>query len=77
MGNQPEIAKMLMAAGADPNAVSSLGRSALLEASGAGHLGMVRQLLEGGANPNLSSELLRTPLMEAARKGHDRVPCAE
>jgi len=59
-----EMVEKLLAAGADPDAVTPAGAHALMCAVGGGNAEMVARLLQAGANPNLpaSDEL---PLMKA------------
>jgi hypothetical protein len=62
-----------LAAGADPDArhldPCGLGYTALMDASGMGHEGLVGLLLTSGANPNLGYDG-ETPLGLAVREGH-------
>ena len=51
-GESARIAEILIAAGADPDAEDSSGRSALLLAAASGKAGMVGTLLEAGADPD-------------------------
>ena len=48
------------------------GRTALIFASGLGHVDMARALLLHGANPNLNHGLV-TPLTEACRKNYHEI----
>jgi ankyrin repeat protein len=76
-GDGEAVARLLAAAGADPNA-SMAGRvssgevvhtTALCAAAGCGHLGAARLLLDAGADPSLAGGNGCTPLMVAAGKG--------
>jgi uncharacterized protein len=70
-----EIAKLLLTAGADPQAVNDFGycavQRAALRSNGAA---MIRLLLERGASANLSTLLGRTPLAAAVEENN--VQCA-
>ena len=59
-----QLARGLLAAGADPNGANHAGATALMWA--VEHPDVVRALLDAGANPNASSGLGRTPLTLAA-----------
>jgi uncharacterized protein len=64
------VAKMLLAARADVNAVTRLqGVTPLFMACQAGSAAMINLLVEHGANPNLANSLGTTPLMVAAASG--------
>lgn len=49
----PELAEFLLSSGADPNAVSDRGYSALMRSAGHGNIAVVRLLLAAGADPSL------------------------
>ncbi|HMQ29643.1 MAG TPA: ankyrin repeat domain-containing protein [Chloroflexaceae bacterium] len=51
---EPEIARLLVEGGADPNVRSPKGEPALILAASAGHVELVRALLAHGADPNIS-----------------------
>ena len=53
--NQVEVAKLLLARGAQVNAIAQNGTSALMMAAREGHLPMVLLLLENGADVNYTS----------------------
>jgi len=60
-----EIIRVLLKAGADPNAVSSSGETPLCAAAFEGHAEIVRLLVEGGADVNLSGKDHHSPLYNA------------
>jgi len=70
-----EKTRLLLARGANANAVSANSRTPLLIATGhSSSTSVVKLLLEHGANPNVTSPSYRgplTPLREAARAGDD------
>ena len=63
-------AERLIRGGANVNAVTDLGVTALWAASQNGSEAMVKKLLDAGANPNLTLLAGETPLMVAARGGY-------
>ena len=65
-----DIVRLLMSHGADANAQSACGNSALMYACSAGHEDVVQELLKIGANVEDNNENGHTPLMEAASAGH-------
>jgi ankyrin repeat protein len=70
VGNhQHLIAKALLDAGANPNAVTAFGESVLRWAIGSGNLLLVEFLLDRGADVNQVANA--TPLMEAAHTGDE------
>ena len=68
-----EIARRLLAKGADANAHQHGGITPLHEAAAAGNAEMVRLLLSYRADANAISEENRTPLGMALEKGHQQV----
>jgi hypothetical protein len=70
-GDTDEVAALL-AAGADPNVRDLLsGYSALHQAAGRGHLGVVRALVEGGARlDDRQNTVFESPLAAAVLGGH-------
>ena len=65
-----EIVRMLLAAGADPNARSASGGTPLHTAAFTGDVVMVRLLVAAGADPSIEDEKGRTPLDLARERGH-------
>ncbi|MGB7214030.1 MAG: ankyrin repeat domain-containing protein, partial [Gammaproteobacteria bacterium] len=65
-----DLARRLLEAGAEVDAVNEYGTSALAEAALNGNAEIVRLLLEAGADPNLPGADAQTPLMIAARGGN-------
>jgi ankyrin repeat protein len=63
-----ELARLeaILEAGGDVNVVNDKGRTALMAASGAGNIDIVRMLLSRGANPNIADKEGDTALKEAA-----------
>lgn len=59
---QTEIARMLIAHGANVNAVAASGHIPLHEASATGNVELVRLLIENGANVNAKTDDGKTPL---------------
>ncbi|MBI4699077.1 MAG: ankyrin repeat domain-containing protein [Nitrospirae bacterium] len=69
-----EIVKLLLAAGAEVNAVrKDNGATPLLFATQQGHAEVVKLLLEANAGVNDASKDGRTPLLIASQKGHEEV----
>jgi ankyrin repeat protein len=64
-----EIVKILLEAGADPNAADDDGETALHVASFYGFAGIVEALLRKGAQADAGTELGKMPLMNAAQSG--------
>jgi len=65
-----EIARALLAAGANVNMQNKYGDTALMEASQRGHTEVVRALLAAGANVNLQNKGGNTALIWASDRGH-------
>ncbi len=65
-----EIAELLIAKGANPNAIDMMGETPLHTAVLGGHKDVVMVLLAGGANVNAINRMERTPLHFAAREGY-------
>ncbi|XP_050430101.1 ankyrin repeat domain-containing protein 17 isoform X3 [Adelges cooleyi] len=65
-----EIVRLLLAHGADVNALSSTGNTPLMYACAGGHVDTVKELLNYEANVEDHNENGHTPLMEAASAGH-------
>jgi hypothetical protein len=70
MGYQA-IAEALLASGADVNARSADGQTALMAASDRGYTKIVSLLLEAGADPNLETPSGYTALRGAIKNGHE------
>lgn len=54
-----DVIKMLLAEGADPNALNDSGRSALWRSCYNGHVGALTLLLEAGADPSFRDKVCR------------------
>jgi len=66
-GHHPELVKLLLANGANPNADHG---ATMLEAAGRGDVAMLRALLKAGGEPNMRyGDMLNTPLHEAFPNG--------
>ncbi|KAG5844228.1 hypothetical protein ANANG_G00160140 [Anguilla anguilla] len=72
-GGYVDIVKLLLVHGADVNAQSSTGNTALTYACAGGFVDVVKVLLKEGANIEDHNENGHTPLMEAASAGHVEV----
>ncbi|ENI03089.1 hypothetical protein COCC4DRAFT_104998, partial [Bipolaris maydis ATCC 48331] len=69
-----QIAKLLLEAGANVNAIGCGNDSALQRASSAGHDTVVRLLLESGASTSRHRGLFYgSALQQASEYGHERV----
>jgi ankyrin repeat protein len=71
--NAAELARLLLAAGADPNAQQSGGYRPLDEAALNGKLALVELLLAAGADPSLTNDKGETAVQLARSKGHTAV----
>ncbi len=65
-----EIIKVLLEEGADVNAVSKYGDTALMEAARRGHTGIVKALIDEGADVNAANNYGDTALTHASVYGH-------
>jgi uncharacterized protein len=65
-----ELARELLAAGADADAKNEFGSFALAEAAIGGYTDVIAALLKGGADASLANNEGETPLMEVARTGN-------
>lgn len=65
-----EVLNVLLSAGADPNAVTDRGTSALCAAAMHGDLDIGRLLFAAGAKVDTADANGQTPLMMAVRRGH-------
>lgn len=66
MHRQPDVTKMLLAMGADPNATGTRGTTPLADAALKGDPESVRALLARGARPNATSQAGTQPIHDAA-----------
>lgn len=71
-GQADEVAR-LVADGAEVDAVTGKGRTALFEAAKRGHVPVVTLLLEHGARLDVVDKVGKTPLMESTQYGHEEV----
>jgi ankyrin repeat protein len=67
---QEELVNRLIRAGADVNARSKSGKTALIGAAQYGHAGIVKSLLAAKANANFVEQTQETALMHAAIEWH-------
>jgi len=72
-GPTPEIARALIAAGADVNATQRSGETALQEAAFNGYVELAQLLLDNGANPQAVNGQGQTALDIARARGHNAV----
>lgn len=72
-GNHTGIAHLLLAAGADPNAIQQDSFRPLHAAAQNGNVELVSLLLEYGADPTLTDNRGRTPRQMAEESGHETV----
>ncbi|HEY3062796.1 MAG TPA: ankyrin repeat domain-containing protein [Chloroflexota bacterium] len=72
-GPKPDLARQLLAAGADPNARQSGHVSPLHETAHIGLLELTKLLLEHGADPTMADDQGRTPEAVARERGHTAV----
>ncbi len=69
IAGQPDVAAMLLEAGARTDLLDKLGNSALSWAAAQGEAEIVRRLIEAGADVDSQNRQGQTPLMLAAAKG--------
>jgi ankyrin repeat protein len=69
-GRSLDVARLLLDAGADPNAVEHGGYAPLHQAAEPGDLPLIRLLLDRGARPDRKDDQGRTPLDLAEAGGH-------
>jgi uncharacterized protein len=72
-GRRPEVVRVLLAAGAQPDARQHGGWTPLLAAAKHGHAEMVEALLEAGADPSAANDDGVRPAELARAHGHDAV----
>jgi len=71
----PQVLRILLEAGANPNATAREGQTALMQAAGFGYEESVKTLIEYHADVNLVDHKGRTALMHAATGGYvDAIP---
>jgi ankyrin repeat protein len=69
-----DVARVLLTAGADPNAMSYAdGQTALMLASAGNHVQVVQELLKSKANPNIQDHRGKTALIIATHNGYQDV----
>lgn len=71
---EPDIVKLLIAKGANPNSKDYSGDTALHWAAYKGYTSVVNVLIAAGADINAKSNMNYTPLMEAVRQGNRNEP---
>jgi hypothetical protein len=69
----PRILEAILKAGANPNAMSPNGNTALCRASYNGHKQNVQLLLDHGANPELANRDGKIAMEIAANRGHEEI----
>ena len=73
-GGRLDVVRLLLAAGADPNATAGDGCPALWHAAAEGHVDVVRLLLDAGAIPDVAEvDTQSTPLFIATIEDHVEV----
>jgi uncharacterized protein len=73
LAKDPEIIRLLIARGADANAVQTAGYRPLHEAAAAGRLDLVQMLLDAGADPAARCDRGKTAADYARERGHAEV----
>lgn len=64
-GNNPELVKLILEKGVDPNARTINNNTALINAINIGNISTIEELIKAGANVNLQNDLGETVLMKA------------
>lgn len=72
-GRSAEVVRLLLAAGADPDARQQMGFTPLMGAAGTGDTEMVEALLAAGADPALEADDGRTAADLARERGHEKL----
>ncbi|MEO1368160.1 MAG: ankyrin repeat domain-containing protein [Acidobacteriota bacterium] len=67
------VCRDLLAAGADPNRVDSLGETALHKASAYGYTAIIQLLLDSGADPSIPEMFGELPVDQALPRKRDEV----
>ncbi len=73
LGRNPETIRLLLEAGADPNARQTAGFTALFSAAAAERRDLAELLLAHGANPRLTSDFGHTAANFARQRGHQEL----
>lgn len=73
LGEQPHVARWLLAYGANPHVVGSNGWTALTLAAAKGHGNLLDWLIEQGVETEVRDVYRYTPFMRAVENGHIRI----
>lgn len=71
--NLPEIARLILRAGADPDEKNSVGETPLCSAAKAGHIELLKILIEAGANVHTVANSTSAHLMAAASGKYEAI----